>query len=155
MFFLDANVIVGVMSRRAPMLAARLEAELTLGTPLRIPAPALFELRYGAAKSGRPQSNHKRLDDFRSAVPDIVEFDADDAAEAGDIRADLERRGTPIGAYDILIAAQARRRGAALVTLSRREFERVPGLVVTDWNTETSGFEGRRQKPPAFILVQG
>ena len=43
------------------------------------------------------------------------------------------KRSAPIGPYDLLIAAQARRRGAALVTLNRREFERVPGLMVTDW----------------------
>jgi tRNA(fMet)-specific endonuclease VapC len=60
-------------------------------------------------------------------------FDLEDAVEAGGIRAGLERLGTPIGPYDYLIAAQARRRGAALVTLNRREFERVPGLIVTDW----------------------
>jgi len=45
----------------------------------------------------------------------------------------LERVGRPIGAYDVPIAAQARRRGAALVTLNMREFERVPGLLVVDW----------------------
>ena len=52
---------------------------------------------------------------------------------AADIRASLEALGTPIGPYDVLIAAQARRRNAALVTLNRREFERVPGLIVTNW----------------------
>jgi tRNA(fMet)-specific endonuclease VapC len=54
---------------------------------------------------------------------------------AGDIRAELEKMGTPIGHYDYLIAAQARRRGAALVTLNQREFARVPGLIVMDWMT--------------------
>ena len=100
---------------------------------MRIPAPVLFELRHGAAKSATPARNHARLDDFLAAAPEIVAFDADDANEAGDIRARLESLGTPIGPYDVLIAAQARRRRAALVTLNRREFERAPGLVVTDW----------------------
>ena len=63
----------------------------------------------------------------------VLPFDAEDAAHAGDIRAHLERKGTPIGPYDYLIAAQARRRGATLVTANRREFERVPGLMVADW----------------------
>jgi tRNA(fMet)-specific endonuclease VapC len=133
MFCLDTNVIVGVMTRRARTLDARLQAEIALQTRLLIPAPVLFELRYGASKSATPARNHARLDDFLAAVPEIAAFDADDANEAGDIRAYLEITGTPIGPFDVLIAAQARRRGAALVTLNRREFERVPGLMVTDW----------------------
>ena len=60
-------------------------------------------------------------------------FDIDDAREAGEIRALLEARGQPIGPCDTLIAAQARRRGATLVTLNVREFERVPSLSVEDW----------------------
>ena len=56
-----------------------------------------------------------------------------DAEEAGDIRLDLERAGTPIGPYSVLIAAQARRRGATLVTASARKFARVPGLRTEDW----------------------
>lgn len=134
MFCLDANVIIGVMTRRAPHLDERLQAELLCETPLLVPAPVLFELRYGAAKSANPARNHARLEDFFAAVSEILAFEAADAFEAGDIRAYLEREGKPIGPYDLLIAAQARRRGAALVTLNRREFERVPGLIVTDWS---------------------
>ena len=59
----------------------------------------------------------------------VLSFDSDDAREAGDIRATLEQAGTPIGAYDILIAAQARRRAATLVTANMREF-----LRVEDWS---------------------
>ena len=57
----------------------------------------------------------------------------EDAEEAGNIRAALERAGKPIGPYDVLIAAQARRRGATLVTANEREFARVPGLKTEDW----------------------
>jgi tRNA(fMet)-specific endonuclease VapC len=57
-------------------------------------------------------------------------FEPEDAEEAGDIRAELEREGRPIGPYDILIAAQARRRGALLVTANTGEFTRVPGLKI-------------------------
>jgi tRNA(fMet)-specific endonuclease VapC len=60
-------------------------------------------------------------------------FEPEDAEEAGDIRAALEHAGTPIGAYDVLIAAQARRRNATLVTANKREFSRVPGLRTEDW----------------------
>jgi tRNA(fMet)-specific endonuclease VapC len=52
---------------------------------------------------------------------------------AGDLRAELERAGTPIGPYDLLIAAQALRSGSTLVTANVREFRRVPGLAVEDW----------------------
>lgn len=133
MFCLDTNVVIGVLTGRAPHLVARLAAELRLGAPPAIPAIVLFELCYGAAKSAFPDRNLARLDDFLTATPQILSFDAADAAEAGDIRAFLETQGKPIGPYDVLIAAQVRRRGAALVTTNRREFERVPGLIVTDW----------------------
>ena len=62
-------------------------------------------------------------------------FEPEDAEEAGDIRAALERAGALIGAYDILIAAQARRRGALLVTANARTFARVPRLSTEDWAT--------------------
>lgn len=133
MFCLDTNVVIGVMTRRKPYFVERLGVEIARGTSLLIPAAVLFELHYGAMKSAAPQRNLARLKDFLMAVPAIAAFDADDAAEAGDIRAALEKNGEPIGPYDILIAAQARRRGAAMVTLNRGEFERVPGLIVTDW----------------------
>jgi tRNA(fMet)-specific endonuclease VapC len=64
----------------------------------------------------------------------VLSFEPGDAKEAGDVRAALERAGTPIGPYDVLIAAQARRRAALLVTANNREFVRVPGLMVEDWS---------------------
>jgi tRNA(fMet)-specific endonuclease VapC len=63
----------------------------------------------------------------------LLSFEAADAGEAADIRAHLKRLATPIGPYDVLIAAQARRAGSTLVTTNTRAFERVPGLMVTDW----------------------
>jgi tRNA(fMet)-specific endonuclease VapC len=64
---------------------------------------------------------------------EVLPFEPADAEEAGDIRAALERAGTPIGPYDVLVAAQARRRDALLVTANEREFARVPGLKLEDW----------------------
>lgn len=63
----------------------------------------------------------------------VLNFDQDDAREAGEIRATLRAAGTPIGPYDVLIAAQARRRDAVLITTNTREFVRVPGLRIEDW----------------------
>jgi len=133
MFCLDTNIVIFGLNGRIPAIDARLQQELTAGTTLLIPSIVLFELRYGIAKSTRPEVSGRVLDAFLADGFDILRFDAEDAAEAGDIRAVLEGAGTPIGAYDTLIAAQARRRGAILVTGKRREFERVPGLMVTDW----------------------
>ena len=70
---------------------------------------------------------------FLSLVIDVLPFEAEDASHAGDIRAGLEAAGTPIGHFDYLIAAQARRRDAALITLNQREFARVPGFTVVNW----------------------
>lgn len=133
MFCLDTNVIVYAINGRVPAIEQRLRQELAIGTTLLVPAIVLFELRYGIAKSMRREASTRVLDAFLAEGFDVLSFEAEDAAEAGDIRAALETSGMPIGAYDMLIAAQARRRGAVLVTGNRREFERVPGLMVTDW----------------------
>lgn len=135
MYCLDTNIVIGIITERVPYLIERQKAELLRGTRLAISSLVLFELRYGAAKSAVPDRNVARLDDYLLAISEIHEFDAEDAAEAGVIRAALEAQGTPIGPYDVLIAAQARRRDATLVTLNRREFGRVPGLQVTDWQS--------------------
>ena len=135
MFFLDTNVVIAVMNRRDDAIDVRLQNEIAAGGALIVPTPVLFELRYGAAKSQNPARNHERIDAFLIAITEIIGFDDADAQEAGEIQAFLESKGTPIGPYDLLIAAQARRREAVLVTLNRREFERVPGLMVTDWRT--------------------
>ena len=103
------------------------------GIPAALPVVVLFEMRYGFAKSDRRSHSEQLLERFLSLGIDVLPFETEDAAHAGDIRAHLERRGTPIGHYDYLIAAQARRRGATLVTANVREFERVPGLLVADW----------------------
>jgi len=121
------------LNRRRPKLAERLSTELRAGTTLIVPAIVLFELEYGIAKSERRDEARALLDEFLSAGFATPAFDAEDAREAGEIRAFLERRGMPIGPFDILLAAQARRRGATLVTTNTREFERVPGLIVVDW----------------------
>jgi tRNA(fMet)-specific endonuclease VapC len=132
MMCLDTNVIIGCLSGRSPALAERLERELLIDD-VALPTIVLFELQYGIAKSARPQDNAERLATFMELPIAILPFKPGDAEEAGDIRAALERAGTPIGPYDILIAAQARRRGATLVTANCREFPRVPRLKTDDW----------------------
>jgi tRNA(fMet)-specific endonuclease VapC len=135
MICLDTNIAIYVINRRVPAVRLRLAEQLRLGTEIGLSAIALFELRYGHARSDRRARSDRLLAEFLSPGIAVLPFDAEDAAHAGDIRAHLESKGTPIGAYDCLIAAQARRRGAALVTANVREFARVPGLIVVDWVT--------------------
>lgn len=133
MFCLDTNIIVMALNRRRPELADRISREMLADRTMLVPSIVRFELEYGYAKSDRPDVNRAILAKLLSKGFEQLSFEADDAVEAGMIRADLERRGTPIGPYDVLIAAQARRRGATLVTANSREFARVPGLIVADW----------------------
>ncbi|MGA2816444.1 MAG: type II toxin-antitoxin system VapC family toxin [Xanthobacteraceae bacterium] len=133
MISLDTIAVVAAINQRVPKVRARLEQALMDGVVVGIPAIVLYELWYGIKKSVRPEENIVRLSTFLALDVTPWPFDAEDAREAGEIRATLERSGTPIGPYDILIAAQARRRGALLVTANKREFARVPGLKTEDW----------------------
>ena len=90
------------------------------------------ELYYGARKSGRVEHNLDVLRRFFEPFGSVV-FDDRAAEEYGIIRADLERAGTPIGPNDLLIAAQARSRDLTLVSFDRREFGRVGGLRLADF----------------------
>lgn len=135
MICLDTNIVILIVNGRSSSLRHRLGEQLRAGMPVGLPVIALFEMRYGFAKSDRRDVNECLLERFLDLGVDILPFETEDAAHAGDIRADLESKGTPIGHYDYLIAAQARRRGATLVTANVREFARVPGLLVADWMT--------------------
>ena len=94
-----------------------------------------FELWYGVAKSQRKDANTERLEAFFAGPLQWTLFDEDDARTAGSVRAELEAAGTPIGAYDVLLAGQARRRGAVLVTSNAKAFARVTGLKWEDWSS--------------------
>ena len=133
MFLLDTNAIISVLNEQNPALSERFDAEIALSTPIYLSVIVLFELRYGIAKSVRRETSERILAHFLKLPLSIAAFEEDDAAHAGEIRGYLAQAGTPIGPYDLLIAAQAHRVGAVLVTANRREFDRVPGLMVTDW----------------------
>jgi len=133
MICLDTNIVIGIVNGRNSSLRHRLGEQLRAGMPVALSVIALFEMRYGFAKSDRRDHNEHLLERFLGLGVDVLPFDAEDATHAGDIRAVLEKNGTPIGPYDVLIAAQARRRGLTLVTANVGEFERVPGLIVVNW----------------------
>lgn len=127
---LDTNICIYVIRRRPSEVLAKFEA-YEVGE-IGVSSITVAELRYGAEKSGRPSQNLEALSQFLLPL-ETADFDASAAAEYGRIRAALERRGTPIGPLDSLIAAHAVSLGATLVTNNIREFERVPGLELENW----------------------
>lgn len=126
---LDTNLCVRLLRDRPQGLRARFNAE---ADSLCISSIVLYELLYGAAKSGRPEHNRTEVENFAARI-EVLEFDADAASHAGEIRAALQAQGKIIGAYDLLIAGHARSRGLVLVTGNLDEFRRVEGLRCEDW----------------------
>ena len=133
MICLDTNAVIDVLNNASSLVRLRIHRTIGMDRPIAISSIVLFELRYGAMKSARPERNVRRIADFLVGPIAVLPFEPGDAEEAGDIRAAVECAGTSIGPYDLLIAAQARRRGALLVTANTREFARVPGLDIEDW----------------------
>jgi tRNA(fMet)-specific endonuclease VapC len=133
MICLDTNAVIDVLNNASSLVRLRIHRTIGMDRHIAISSIVLFELRYGAMKSARPERNVRRNADFLVGPIAVLPFEPGDAEEAGDIRAAVERAGTSIGPYDLLIAAQARRRGALLVTANTREFARVPGLEIEDW----------------------
>jgi tRNA(fMet)-specific endonuclease VapC len=130
LFLPDTNAFSRYLQGRDDTLVARVAAEFP---NLRIAAIVLAELEYGAAKSGI--ARHRQRLDSLLAVLAVESFSLADAQFYGGLRADLERRGQRIEPHDMLIAAQALRLGATVVTHNTREFSRVPGLKCEDWQS--------------------
>ncbi|QAB00995.1 MULTISPECIES: type II toxin-antitoxin system VapC family toxin [Agrobacterium tumefaciens complex] len=130
---LDTNAVIALIGRRSDMLVNRVlqSAEGTIG----LPSIVAHELYFGAQKSAKVQHNLETLRLLFADFP-ILDFDQRDAFVAGEIRAALAAKGTPIGPYDVLIAGQAKARGLMLVTNNLGEFNRVDELRVEDWSTE-------------------
>lgn len=134
MIHLDANAAIALLNERPLSVRARFEETRASGAAFALSIVVYHELIYGAVASERRVANEEKIALFvASGDFSLLPFEEADAREAADIRAHLKRAGAPIGPYDVFIAAQARRRGATLVTSNGREFERVPGLIVTDW----------------------
>jgi tRNA(fMet)-specific endonuclease VapC len=132
-YLLDTNAVIALLKNHPPGVRSRMRRAVSEGASIAVPSVALYELWYGVARSERRNENAERLRVFLSGDINIVPFDDEDAAAAGDLRAALEAAGTPIGPYDFLIAAQALRSGMTLVTANVSEFARVRGLLWQDW----------------------
>jgi tRNA(fMet)-specific endonuclease VapC len=92
----------------------------------------LAELEYGAAKSSKQNANAEALSEFCAPL-EIAEFGEKAARSYGEVRAGLEKAGTPIGSTDMMIGAHAVSLGVTLVTHNTREFSRIKGLKLADW----------------------
>jgi tRNA(fMet)-specific endonuclease VapC len=131
-YLLDTNACIAIINGEPPAVRRRLHDVLEAGERVAVSSTAVFELWYGVAKSKQIDANTERLALFLGQF-DTMSFDPEDAHAAGVIRARLERSGTPIGAYDTLIAGQAIRQRTILVTANLAEFDRVPGLRSENW----------------------
>lgn len=132
-YFLDTNVCIALINGTSPNVRERFRRANDEGSNISVSSVVIYELWYGVEKSARREFNTARLETFLSGPFEIIDFDSDDAKIAGGVRAELERAGNPIGAYDVLIASQAKRRDATLVTSNVAECARVSGLRTEDW----------------------
>jgi len=126
-FSLDTNAVIALLKGNP-----RFRERLLTHAPddFAMSAVVMHELFYGAYKSGNVEANLTRLENLRF---EILDFDPEDARCAGELRAELAKAGTPIGPLDVLIAGQALARSLTVITHNRREFDRISGLTIEDW----------------------
>ena len=132
-YLLDTNACIALINGTEINVRRRFKRAVARESVILLSSIVAFELWYGVAKSQRKDSNTQRLETFLGGPLEWALFDEDDARAAGTVRAELETVGRPVGAYDVLLAGQARRRGATLVTSNTKEFARVQGLKWKDW----------------------
>ncbi|MEE5991790.1 MAG: type II toxin-antitoxin system VapC family toxin [Oscillospiraceae bacterium] len=128
-YMLDTNICI-YAQKQNPAVLHQFHEKASDG--LAISIITLAELEHGAAKSSRPEKSRVALIKFLSLVS-VLLFDEKAAYEYGKIRADLEKKGTPIGPLDMQIAAHAKAENLITVTNNVREFQRVEGLIIENW----------------------
>jgi tRNA(fMet)-specific endonuclease VapC len=129
-YSLDTNTCIRVINQRSPQARTKL-----LSTPAQevvVCSVVRAELFYGAAKSQTPEQTRKKQELFLQAFKSLA-FDDNAASIYGRIRAELERAGTPIGPLDMQIAAIVLAHNLILITHNTREFSRISGLTIQDW----------------------
>jgi tRNA(fMet)-specific endonuclease VapC len=129
-YLLDTNICIAMIRGRSDAVVAKLRRH-KIGS-VGISSITLAELQHGVAKSSDPGRNAVALAHVVAPL-EVLPFDVRAAAAYGRVRAGLERKGTPIGPLDTLIAAHAVALGVTLVTSNEREFARVTGLRVENW----------------------
>jgi tRNA(fMet)-specific endonuclease VapC len=128
-YMLDTNIAIYVIKRRPVEL---LDVFNQHAGQMCISSITLAELLHGVEKSSMPDRNLLQVEDFVSRL-EVLSYGDKAAAHYGDIRADLERKGTPTGVNDLHIAGHARSEGLTLVSNNVREFERVVALRLLNW----------------------
>ena len=129
-FMLDTNTCVDLIRKRDDRVLRRMLRLKPDG--LCVSSVTLSELEYGAAKSADPGRNRLALAEFMTPLS-VLPYDDAVAPVYGQVRANLERAGTPIGPLDTMIAAHALSLGLMVVTDNEREFRRVSGLKIQNW----------------------
>jgi tRNA(fMet)-specific endonuclease VapC len=132
-YLLDTNACIALINRTSAAVRNRFQKALSTRAQIYVSSVVTFELWYGVAKSERQDLNTQRLQTFLAGPMILLPLEEQDARVAGSIRAALQASGTPIGAYDTLIAGQALARKFTLVTANVSEFSRVKGLSWQDW----------------------
>lgn len=126
---LDTNIVIYVIKRRQTEALVQFNRH---ADGLCMSSITLAELYHGAEKSARPEHNLRVVESFASRL-EVLPYGPKAAMHHGQIRAALERAGTPIGENDLHIAAHARSEALTLVTNNQREFARVPALLLDNW----------------------
>lgn len=129
-FMLDTNTCVDLIRQRNERILRRLKRRNP--DDLCVSSVTLSELEYGAAKSANPEKNRLALAEFMAPLT-VAPYDDAVAPIYGQVRAELEKAGTPIGPLDTMIAAHALSLHLTVVTDNEREFRRVSGLKVQNW----------------------
>jgi tRNA(fMet)-specific endonuclease VapC len=133
LYLFDSDTCIEILRNRNQHLIQKFRS--TAPTDILLSSVVMAELYYGVFKSPAPRqaANLSLLVSLTSQFT-ILPFDAPEAEECGRIRAELERQGIPIGAYDLQIAATALVQSLTLVTHNTKHFSRVPGLATADWH---------------------
>lgn len=129
-YLLDTNICIYIIKKKPIKVFERFE-NLLFGS-IGISSITLAELQYGIMKSSNPEKNQEALDKFLTPL-EILDFDYNATIVYGMIRAELEKKGTPIGPLDTLIASHAKSLDLVLVTNNEKEFNRISGLKIENW----------------------
>lgn len=128
-YMLDTNICIDVMKTYPPAIRENFNA---LAEQLCISSITLGKLHYGAEKSARRAENLTAIEHFTARL-EVLSFGEKAAAHYGQLRAELERAGTPCGPHDMQIGGHARSEGLTVATNNLREFIRMPGVRTENW----------------------